>query len=117
MSKARTILLVKLLQSDDGEEAAAGVLNSIPLGTAAQVIEALAQLNTTADGSSSPESFGVLYGPGIIVQMPMAGPGDPVMQLAVSMQEEDIAWPVLLRICRTLKWKMMDPASGRTFGA
>lgn len=108
---------MKLLQSDDADEAAAGVLNSIPLGSADQVREALAKLNTTADGSNSPESFGVLYGPGIIVQMPMVGPNEPVMQLAVSMQEEDIAWPVLLRICRTLKWKMMDPASGRTFGA
>ena len=40
-----------------------------------------------------------------------------VMQVAISMTEEDVAWPVIMRICKRLGWKMMDPSSGRMFGA
>lgn len=117
MTKSRQVLLVKLLQSEGGDDPAAStVLNSVPLGTYDQVIATLSGYNTMADGSGAPESFGVLYGPGLIVQMPMVGPGDPVMQVAVSMNEEEIAWPVVMRICLEMKWKMMDPATGRTFG-
>lgn len=116
MSKSRQVLLVKLLKADGEDEASASVLSSIPLGTYRQVIEALGQFNTASDGSNAPESFGVLYGPGLIVQMPMVEADDPVNQVAVSMHEEEVAWPVLSRICRRLGWKMMDPGSGRTFG-
>lgn len=117
MRKTRQVLLVKLLQ-DDGEdnEASSTVLNSIPLGTYSEILDRMSGFNTSPDGSNRPESFGVLYGPGLIVQMPMVGPDDLVMQVAVSMNEEEIAWPVLMRVCRELGWKMMDPSSGRTFG-
>ncbi|MDX2115561.1 MAG: hypothetical protein SFZ24_08065 [Planctomycetota bacterium] len=114
MARARQILLVKLLKSD--EEEAPSILSSVPLGTLRQVQATLSEFNTSADGSNSPETFGVLYGPGFLVQLPMVGPADPVSQVIVSLHEEDIAWPVLVRICRTLGWKMMDPQSGRTFG-
>jgi len=117
VSKSRQVLLVKILQVDDDDETAgAGALNSIPLGTHDSIIEQLREFNTGPDGSNSPETYGVLYGPGMIMQLPMVGGDDPVMQLAVSMHEEDLAWPVLMRICRRLGWKMMDPATGRTFG-
>lgn len=116
MAKARQILLVNILRTDEDEDEAPSLLNSVPLGSYAQVVEALAALNTAPDGSKDPESFGVLYGPGFIVQLPMVGPKDPVSQVVVSLDEEDIAWPVLSRICRRLGWMMMDPASGRTFG-
>ncbi|HBS28547.1 MAG TPA: hypothetical protein DEB06_03630 [Phycisphaerales bacterium] len=116
MSKTRQIVLVKLLSGEEGEDDAPSVLNAIPLGTYEQVVDALSAFNTTPDGSNSAESFGVLYGPGLLIQMPMVGPKDPVMQAAVSLQEEDIAWTVLARICKRLGWKMMDPGSGRTFG-
>lgn len=117
MAKTRQIVLIKLLPADEGDEASATVLNSIPLGTYEQVVDALSAFNTQPDGSKSPESFGLLHGPGLIVQMPMVGPKDPIMQIAVSLQEEDVAWTVLARLCKRLDWKMMDPASGRTFGA
>ena len=81
------------------------------------MLDALRLFNTTPDGSETPESFGVLYGPGLIAQMPMADRNDPIMQVAISMTEEDIAWPVIMRMCSRLGWKMMDPSSGRTFGA
>lgn len=114
MSRSRQVLLVKVLKLEDEE--VPSILNSVPLGPYRQVAAELANFNTFPDGSSSIDAFGVLYGPGFHVQMPMIGPNDPVTQVIVSMQEEDIAWPVLTRICRTLGWKMMDPQSGRTFG-
>lgn len=99
----------------EGEEKPS-VLASVPLGTFKEVVSALSAYNTGPDGSRAVESFGVLYGPGFTVQLPMVGPDDPVGQLMVSFQEEDVAWPVLTRICRGLGWKMMDPKTGRTFG-
>ncbi len=117
MSKSRQVLLVKILQVDDEEIADAGMLNSVPLGTYDSIIDDLRPFNTSPDGSNSPETFGVMYGPGLIMQLPMVDGSDPVMQLAVSMHEEDLAWPVLMRVCKRLGWKMMDPATGRTFGA
>lgn len=113
---ARSLLLVKLLKIEPDDEAGASVLNSIPLGSYRQVVGLLAAFNTGPDGSRSAESAGILYGPGLIVQMPMVGPDEPVMQAGVSLLEEDMAFPVLLRICRGLGWKLMDPSSGRTFG-
>lgn len=113
--RSRQVLLVRLLPSEDEDVPA--ILRSAPLGTLGRVTAELSRFNTCTDGSSSIESFGVLYGPGFMVQLPMVGTNDPVSQVIVTMQEEDIAWPVLARICRNLGWKMMDPQSGRTFGA
>lgn len=114
---ARSVLLVKILQNDDtDQDTGAAVLNMVSLGSYKQVVRLLEQFNTAPDGSNAPESAGLLFGPGITVQMPMVGPDDHVAQIVVSLNEEDMAFPVLMRICRTLGWKMMDPASGRTFG-
>ena len=117
VAKSRQIVLVNILKDDDDDMASNSVLNSIPLGTYEQVVDALRVYNTGPDGSNAPESFGVLFGPGLLIQMPMVGPKDPVMQVAVSMTEEDVAFPVLMRICKRLGWRMMDPSSGRMFGA
>lgn len=86
----------------------------VPMGTLAEVVRELAAFNTGPDGSA--ESNGLLYGPGLAVQLPLSAPEAPVTQLDISITEEDTAWPVLIRMCRRLGWKMMDPATGRTFG-
>lgn len=112
MPPARQIVLVRLLE-DEGDEVSASVLNSVPLGTSREVAERLAPLNIAPDGEQ--DTVGILFGPGLTVQLPMVGPDDPVMQAVVSIEEE-IAWPVLERICKRLGWKMMDPNSGRMFG-
>ena len=39
-----------------------------------------------------------------------------IMQAMVTVIEDDMAWPVLSRLCRRLGWKMMDIDSGRVFG-
>ena len=112
----RSVLLVKLLEPDEGEGDAApgGVADTIPLGTASEVKELLLQFNMGEDGS--PDGRGVLHGPGVIASLPMGDDRDQVMQLLVTMHDEDMAWAVLPRVCRTLGWKMMDPRTGRTFG-
>jgi len=115
----RHLLLVKVLDKDEPEhdpsaETGPAVLNMVALGPYSEVVRLLAPFNAGPDGSA--EGAGVLWGPGVTVQMPMVGPDDPVMQLMVSLTDENIAWPVLERICATLGWKMMDPKTGRTFG-
>lgn len=132
MGSSRSILLVKLLPHEEPAEsasdgdtvdldqdeaaafAASAALNQISLGSRGEVASQLAQFNTKPDGS--PLSPGVLYGPGIVAQLPMVGDGDPVMQVLVSISEDSIAWPVLFRVCDRLGWTLMDPSTGRTFG-
>ena len=115
VSSRRTILLVKT--AENGEHYTPGspaALNTVTIGSFAEIARSLRDFNTAADGD--PESRGVLHGPGIVVQLPMLDDDDPVNQILVSINDDEIAWPVLLRICRSMGWKMMDPQSGRTFG-
>jgi hypothetical protein len=41
---------------------------------------------------------------------------DSVAQAMVTMTDDEIAWPVLERACRALKWKLVDLETGRSFG-
>lgn len=86
-----------------------------PLGSRKEVEDALARFNTARDGSE-PKGMGtlMLYGPGMTVELPTSF--DTVSQLMASVNDEDIAWPVLVRMCRDLQWQMMDVESGRVFG-
>ena len=87
-----------------------------PLGSHREVKAALENFNTGPDGSARSASAGteVLHGPGMIVEL--ATTTESVMQAMVTMTDDEIAWPVLERVCRTLKWKMVDLESGRSFG-
>lgn len=89
--------------------------NTGPLGRAKEIREKLAPFNTAPDGSAR-KSVGteILFGPGILVELPTGQ--DEINQALVTMIEEEIAWPVLMRMCRTLGWALMDPNTGRTFG-
>lgn len=80
-----------------------------PLGDLTEVISKLAEYNTAADSVNG----NFLYGPGLIIQLPMSG-NEKLTQLLISLADEDIAWPVLERICRKYQWQLMDPDSGRT---
>jgi hypothetical protein len=116
VARSRQILLVKLLRAEADDEPALTILSSVPMGSFKSVVDQLGRYNTAPDGGKSPENYGMLYGPGFIAQLPMVGPDDPVAQVMISLTEEEIAWPVLMRICRNLELRMMDPQSGRTFG-
>lgn len=87
----------------------------LPLGTLAEVLAAFARCNTAPDGG--PKKRGgseVLYGPGLVVDVPTFGPH--VTQAMVSITDDDIAFPVLQRLCKTTGWRMVDLESGRAFG-
>lgn len=78
-----------------------------PLAARSELIRQLQDRNT------GPERVGddVLYGPGIEIEL---APGeDPIRQMFLTITDEDIAWTVILRLARELKWKISDPYSGR----
>jgi len=92
----------------------AGALELEPLGSPREVTRRLAEFNTAPDGTARSDGLVVLHGPGMVVEYP--GALEEVAQAVVTLIEEDIAFPVLMRVCKTLGWKMMDPESGRVFG-
>ena len=114
MPGLRSLLLVKVLEPEEGEDVAPAALNTVSLGSIVAVRESLVDFNTGPDGDA--DTPNVLYGPGVTISLPMGGADDPVNQLLVAINEDDIAWPVLIRMCAAFDWKMMDPKSGRTFG-
>lgn len=76
------------------------------LGSRKDVVESLSRLNTFPDSPGKD----VLYGPGIEIQM---GPSqDPIVQMLLDVTDEDIAWMVIERIGRTLRWKFVDMNTG-----
>jgi hypothetical protein len=85
-----------------------------PLGTPAEVLDALARFNTAPDGSGRDGTgVAVLHGPGFVVEIPSGA--DEVSQALATLVDEDLAFPVLSRACRALGWTMVDLDSGRTF--
>jgi len=87
-----------------------------PLGTPREVVSALAAFNTAPDGApKSPAAVTMkLHGPGFVAEISTTQ--DEIAQILVTMLEEDIAWPVLMRIRKRLGWAMMDLDTGRTMG-
>ncbi len=88
----------------------------LPLGSLDEVRQRLGAFNTADDGDSRSDQTGmaILHGPGMVVEIPMSV--DPVTQAMVTLVEEDMAWPVLMKLCQTTQWSMMDLETGRTFG-
>ncbi|MBX3381349.1 MAG: hypothetical protein KF805_14735 [Phycisphaeraceae bacterium] len=93
-----------------------GTQSGGPIGTISEVKEVLAHYNTAPDGSPRSASLGteVLHGPGLIIELPTNQ--DEVTQALVTVIDDDIAWPVLSRLCKAAGWKMMDVETGRVFG-
>lgn len=121
MARIRSMLLVKLADLDDegdeyslGRSAEASALSMVTMGTYREIVAALAAFNTASDGD--PMSPGVLYGPGFTAELPLVGPDDPVGQVSITITENDSAGPVLMRLCRRLNWRLIDPDTGRAFG-
>ncbi|MBI1189175.1 MAG: hypothetical protein GC200_00615 [Tepidisphaera sp.] len=95
-----------------GKETPGG--GSAPLGGLKEVRATLASYNTSADGSKSESGLERLHGPGMVVELP--GSIDPVTQAVASINDEDIAFPVLMKLSKSLGWRLMDIESGRVFG-
>lgn len=87
-----------------------------PLGTIDEVSARLADFNTAPDGSTRSAETGtiVLHGPGLVVELPTGI--DRVTQGLVTLIDEDMAWPVLMRLVKNLPWKLLDLETGRSFG-
>lgn len=85
----------------------------VPLGKVEDIVQSLAPYNTAPEDPDE-RNVSVLYGPGVIIQLPMAE--GPITQLLVSIDDDTIAWSVLPRICQALDLKMVDPETGRSFG-
>jgi len=109
VAKKRQIVLMKAPPKTDRPGTPAG-----PLGTPKEVRESLARFNTASDGSARQTGTEVLHGPGMIVELPQGV--DQVQQAMVTVLDDDIAWPVLSRVCRHLQWKMIDLETGMSFG-
>jgi len=83
------------------------------IGSPRSIERRLRPYNIAPDGGKGAIGTLSLYGPGLVIEMPIAV--DEINQLMASVDDEETAWPVLARICRELGWKLMDPDSGRTF--
>ncbi len=98
MSKRQLVILSRTHNKD-------GSLGS--LGSRADVVKSLALRNTAAEMDGGD----ILHGPGIEIELP---PGqDPVLQMLLHINDDDIAWVVIMRLAKDLQWKVLDPASGR----
>ncbi len=84
------------------------------LGSARAVRELLAGFNTSGDGGPGRSGTEVLHGPGMVVELPSGL--ETINQALATVYDEDIALPVLMKLCREQALTMVDIESGRTFG-
>jgi hypothetical protein len=97
VSNQKFVILSRSETSDNG---------LAPIGSRDAVVDGLAVYNTAPER----EGDDILYGPGIRIELP---PGDPVTQMLLKVVEEEIAWQVIMRLAKSLEWKLHDPATGR----
>jgi hypothetical protein len=115
MGKRRTLLILKASEALPG--------GGLPaLGSLKDVIAMFGAGNVAPDGAGTlglgdrPGSA-LFHGPGLVAEVPLDPdqPNPDVKQILVGVTDDDFAWPVLSRLCKTHGWKLMDPDSGRTF--
>ena len=109
MPRNRQIVLMKPGPGEDGPSMS-------PLGKLDEFESTVRPYNIAFDGSEHSPSTGtaLLYGPGLVIEAPTST--DQVTQAIITLIDEEIAWPVLMRLCGDMQWAMMDMESGRTFG-
>jgi len=79
-----------------------------PIAPRSDLVRDLSRFNTSPE---SPDESDVLFGPGIRIELP---PGqDPVMQMLLTLTEEEIGWLVLRRLAGEFDWRVVDPDTGR----
>ena len=77
------------------------------LGCRKEVLRDLESCNTWPEC----EGEDLLFGPGFRLEI---APGqDPITQMLLTIDDEDIAWVSILRISKRLNWRLVDPMSGR----
>lgn len=106
----RSLVIVKTVDpADEGEGLPA-------LGSMDEVLEMLGNFNTAPDGGKAgegSEAIGLVraYGPGMYAEL-MENDGE-VRQVMVTMTDDDFAFPVLVRLCRSHHLTMLDTNSGQ----
>lgn len=90
-----------ILANKDSDEGMASI------ATRAEFLRELAGCNT------GPEREGedILYGPGI--RLELAPEQDPVTQVLLTIDDEDIGWMTIMRLAKKFDWKLLDPTTGR----
>ena len=111
MPEGRQLVLVK--PEPGADHGTTGQLQ--PMGQIPDIRAGLARFNTAPDGSVG-ASLGTerFYGPGFVMQFPTTV--ETVNQIMVNVNEDDMAWAVLSKICRAMDWRMMDMETGKVFG-
>ena len=79
----------------------------VPIGSREEILNLLASFNTAPENDDE----SILFGPGIRIELPPDQ--DPVPQMVLSVVEDEIAWLVIMRLAKELKWKILDPMTGR----
>ncbi|MBC8201668.1 MAG: hypothetical protein H8E86_06425 [Planctomycetes bacterium] len=85
--------------SEDGQR--------VPLGSREEIVHALSNFNTMAEV----EGHDTLWGPGIKIELPPEE--DPIVQMLLSIVEEEIAWLPIVRLAKQFDWSVMDIETGR----
>lgn len=97
--------LVVLAHKEEGGSTSGDGLPAI--AARSDLVRDLAKCNTTPER----EGEDILYGPGVRFEL---SPGqDPVTQMLLTIDDEDIGWMTIMRMARQFKWKLLDPVSGR----
>ena len=114
VARSRQVIVIKTADPTDDVEG--GGLP--PLGTLAEVSDVLQHFNISTDGAPpKKETISgavVMHGPGLYLEcIAPGGPRSEINQMMVTMTDDDFAFPVLSRLCRTNKWTLMDPESGQ----
>lgn len=70
-------------------------------------------LRDLAACNTGPEREGddILYGPGI--RLELAPEQDPITQVLLTIDDEDIGWMTIMRLAKKFDWKLLDPTTGR----
>ncbi|MDA0802846.1 MAG: hypothetical protein O2819_03715 [Planctomycetota bacterium] len=81
-----------------------------PIMPREELLASLARINTHLDAPDS----ACLYGPGVRIELP----ADPSpTQLLVTVDDEDTAWPYLLRLVKTLPVRVLNLETNHELGA
>lgn len=98
-----------ILQHPPDEEGA------VALGSRKEVCATLARFNTAPDGSPETGGTVILHGPGLVLEI--ATTQREIQQAIVTLTDDEIAFPVLMRLCKSQGWSMIDLESGMSFMA
>lgn len=89
----------------------------LPMGSLEDLLELLAPFNTAPDRPIQRQALeanlgsAFLHGPGLVVEIPAASA--PIVQVLITVDDDEWAWPVLMRIRRATGWSFLDPNTGQ----